>query len=91
MVTDFAAVRTTVQAGVKTQGEIHENVCLSPEAKETYKQELIKALKDPQWQEEQKKIGMEYAKKFSWDYIVESWDKSFREETKNEQTELSSP
>ena len=52
------------------------------------KQELIKALKDPKWQEEQRKIGMEYTKKFDWDFVTESWNLSFREEVKNEQAEL---
>ena len=79
VVTDFAALRTTVQSGTKTEGEIHENVCLSPEAKETYKNALIFALKSKNMQETERAKGIEYAKQFTWENITYTWDKDFKE------------
>src|SRR3990167_1358147 len=74
IVTNFAALQTTVQLGWKVQGEIYENVALAPETKELYKDALIKSLKDEKWQASFREPGMEYAKQFSWDHVVEIWD-----------------
>lgn len=47
---DYAAIQTTVKFGVKIRGDIYEK-----EVRETYKNELIRALKDHDWQNEVRK------------------------------------
>ena len=83
VVTDFAALQTTVQSGVRVQGDIYENVCLAPDTKTAYRDALIKALKDEEWQKAEREKGKEFAKKFTWDQVVSEWDEEFRKEEKN--------
>ena len=77
--TNYAALDETVQFGVKIKGDIYE-----PAVLEEYKKALIKALKSPRWQEEQRKKMMPWArKKYSWANIAKQWDKEFRKEAKD--------
>ncbi len=77
--TDYAALDETIQFGVKIRGDIYE-----PAVLEEYKKALIKALRDPVWQEEQRRKMMPWArKKYSWSNIAKQWDKEFRKEAKN--------
>ncbi len=74
VVTNWAALQTSVKWGKKVDGDIYE-----PETKEAYKKALIEALKDEKWQEETRREMMPEAKKlFSWEKVAESWDEEFR-------------
>jgi len=69
-VTDFAALKETVQSGVKVEGDIYD-----PEVQEKFKDELIKLMQDKKrWQAESKK-AKEFAQKFTWDKIAKKWAK----------------
>lgn len=73
VVIDHAALKETIQYGVKIKGDIFDK-----ETKEEYKQALIKALKDDKWQEEERKKMIPWArKKYSWDKIAKDWTKLF--------------
>lgn len=74
VVIDYAALQTTVQFGVKVQGDVYE-----PVIQETYKKELIRALKDHAWQEKVREPMMKWAKeKFSWENTAKQWDAEFK-------------
>ena len=71
---DYAAVHETVQYGVKVEGDIYDQ-----ETKEKYKKALIKALKDHEWQEKERKPMMKWAReKFGWDRVAKRWNHEFR-------------
>lgn len=71
-VIEKAALKETVQSGVKVQGDIYD-----PKVREKYKEELIALMKDQKrWEEEQKK-GIEFAKKFDWSKVSGMWAKYF--------------
>ena len=77
--TTTGALATTVQYGIKIEGDIWD-----PDIKEKYKQALIKALKDEKWQEEQRKLMMPWAREnFSWTKVAEEWTKQFKKEVPN--------
>ena len=70
---DYAALKETVKYGKKVDGDIWD-----PDTKEKYKKELIKALKDYEWQEKERKKMMPWArKKYTWKNIGEQWTKEF--------------
>ena len=72
-VINYAALKETVQFGVKIDGDIYE-----PEVKELYKNSLIALLKDGKYQEEVRKEMMPWAKKkFAWSVIAKEWTKEF--------------
>lgn len=74
VVIDYAALKTTVQYGVKVDGDIYE-----PEVKENYKKELISLLTDHNRQEEIRKPMMKWARKeFPWRKVAKQWDKEFK-------------
>jgi glycosyltransferase involved in cell wall biosynthesis len=74
IVVDYAALKTTVKWGKKVEGDIYE-----PETQEKYKQVLIEALKNHDWQEEVRKEMMPKAKElFSWEKVAVAWDLEFR-------------
>lgn len=76
--TDFAALKETVRFGKKVEGEVYENFALSPELSESYKNELVKALKDDKWQEEQRRLSMPWAReKYGWNKIAKEWTEVF--------------
>lgn len=73
VVINYAALETTVQYGIKINGDIYD-----PEVKETFKNQLIWALQNPKWQAEVRKPMMEWAgKKFPWAEIAKHWDSEF--------------
>lgn len=79
VVTNHAALKETVQYGKKLDGEIMENFALSPKLLKKYKEELILALKDEEWQKEQRKKMIPYAKdKYSWKEVAEFWNAEFK-------------
>lgn len=73
--TNYAALKETVQFGKKLDIDI-----TSKEGKEEYLQELIKALQNTSWQEEERKKMMSWAKeKFTWSEVAKEWQKLFEE------------
>ena len=77
--TGFAALEETAKHGKKVEGEIYENVALSPELKKNYAEELIKAFKDEKWQEEQRKLMGPWAReKYSWKSVAKQWGDEFK-------------
>ncbi len=76
--TGFAALEETQKYGVKVEGEIYENVGLSPKLKKRYTEELIEALKDEKWQDRQRDLMGKWAReKYSWKRVAEQWSKEF--------------
>lgn len=74
VVINYAALETTVQFGIKIQGDIYD-----PEVKDTFTKQLIWALQNPKWQEEVRKPMQEWAsKKFPWSEIAKHWDACFK-------------
>ncbi len=72
VVIDYAALKTTVQHGIKVEGDIYDK-----ETQEKYKAELLKAF-DPKWQESVRPKMMEWAsKEFAWDKVAERWSDEF--------------
>lgn len=72
--TDFAALESTVQYGVKVSGDIYD-----PEVLEKFKQELIAMLKDENKQEEIRKEMIPWAKQmFTWTRVGEQWSNLFK-------------
>lgn len=72
--TNYAALESTVQYGVKVDGDIYD-----PKILEKYKQELISLLKDDLRQEKIRKEMMLWAKDyFSWKKVAETWHNLFK-------------
>ncbi len=72
VVISYAALKETVQSGVKVDGDIYD-----PETKDTYLKALIDLLKDEErWKKEQLK-GVRFAKQFSWENVAEKWEEVF--------------
>lgn len=73
VVIDEAALKETVQFGVKIEGDIYDE-----ETKEAFKKQLIWVLQNPQWQEEIRPVMMEWANKtFQWNRVAKQWDDLF--------------
>lgn len=72
-VINYAALKETVQHGVKVEGDIYDK-----EVREEYTKQLIALLKDEKRQEEIRKHMMKWAKKFSWANVALQWDKEFK-------------
>lgn len=73
-VIDYAALRETVQFGVKIKGDIYDQ-----ETKDLYKNSLIALLKDTKYQEEVRKEMTFWAReKFGWDKVAKQWDEEFK-------------
>ena len=74
VVTNYAALKETVKFGKKLDIDI-----TSKEGKETYVKELVEALKNHQWQEEERtKMIVEMKGKFTWQGVAEQWDQLFK-------------
>lgn len=72
--TDYAALETTVQHGIKINGDIYE-----PEVLEDFTNNLINLLESPELQETFRKPMMKWAKEnFSWSKVAKQWDQEFR-------------
>lgn len=83
VVIDYAALKETVQYGVKVDGDIYEQ-----ETKDKYTKELINLLKDEKKQEEIRKPMMKWAKeKFAWSGVAKQWDSEFKNESLEAQVE----
>ena len=73
---NYAALKTTVQHGIKIEGDIYE-----PEVKEEYKKQLINLLKDHKRQEEIRKPMMKWGKDtFGWRKVAEKWSNEFKQD-----------
>lgn len=73
VVVNYAALETTVQYGVKVDGDIYDQ-----ETKEEYKKQLITLLNDEKRQEEIRKPMIKWAKEtLGWDKVSYEWDKEF--------------
>lgn len=76
VVINYAALQTTVQHGVKVEGDIYE-----PEVREEFKKQLIALLKDEARQEEIRVPMMEWAKEtFPWSKVAKQWSDEFKSE-----------
>jgi len=74
VVIDYAALKTTVQHGIKIEGDIYES-----EVQEEYKKQLISLLKDHKRQEEIRKPMMKWAKDtFGWEKVAQGWSNEFK-------------
>lgn len=83
VVIDYAALKETVQYGVKVDGDIYEQ-----ETKDKYTKELIALLKDEKRQEEIREPMMKWAKeKFAWSGVAKQWDSEFKNESLEAQVE----
>ena len=75
-VIDYAALKETVQYGVKIKGDIFDQ-----ETKDLYKNSLIALLNDEKYQEDVRKEMMPWAKeKFAWSGVAKQWDGEFKKE-----------
>ena len=75
IVTNFAALKETVQFGKKLDIDV-----ASKEGREAYAQEIIRAFQDDKWQNEERVRMMDWAKdKFTWKEIAQKWDNLFKE------------
>jgi len=74
VVIEYAALETTVQHGVKVQGDIYDK-----EVREKFRDELIALLKDPKRQEEIRGPMMKWAnKEYTWTNVAVQWDEDFK-------------
>lgn len=74
VVVNYAALQTTVQYGVKVDGDIYDK-----ETKEEFKKELISLLQDHKRQGEIRKPMMKWAKKnLSWAKVATQWSEVFK-------------
>lgn len=75
-VIDYAAIKETVQFGVKINGDIYDQ-----ETKDLYRDSLIALLNDPKYQEEVRKEMVPWAlKTFPWSNVAKQWDEEFKRE-----------
>ena len=81
VVINYAALRETVQHGIKVEGDIFE-----PEVRTEYTKQLITLLKDEKRQEEIRKPMMKWARdKFSWSNVAKQWTDEFKNIDLNQQ------
>lgn len=71
VVTDFAALKETVKAGVVVQGN-----CADPEVEEQYIQVLIQTLKDTAFQEEVRQEVLKHREEFAWALVAKDWSEN---------------
>jgi len=83
VVVDYAALKETVQYGVKVKGDIYDK-----ETKDLYKSALIALLNDEKHQEAIRPEMMEWAKRFAWGNVAKQWDQEFRHEITAEEKAL---
>lgn len=74
VVINYAALETTVQHGIKVDGDVYD-----PEVSHNFKNELINLLKSPEKQKEIRTPMVEWARKhFTWANVAKQWDKEFK-------------
>ena len=72
---NYAALETTAQFGKKVEGEIYD-----PETKKEFTKQLVEALKDEDWQTEERKKMMPWARdNFAWEKVAAQWTAEFKE------------
>lgn len=70
---NYAALETTVAFGKKVEGDIYEK-----ETQDIFKEELIKAVQDDEWQEKVRPEMMKWARnRFSWEKVAQQWTAEF--------------
>lgn len=75
-VIEYAALKETVQFGVKVKGDIYDK-----ETKELYKNALIALLNDPIHQENVRNEMISWARKtFPWSVVAKQWHEEFKRE-----------
>ena len=78
VVTDYAALKETVQYGVKVDVDITDS-----DGQEKYKKELIAMLKDPERQEKIREEMIPWAReKFLWKHVAQQWKDIFNKGNK---------
>lgn len=83
-VIDYAALKETVQYGIKIDGDIYDE-----ETQKVYTDALVDLLKNPEKQEEIRKNMIPWAKqKFGWDNIAKEWDKVIKQDIKVPEKQL---
>lgn len=74
VVIDYAALKETVQFGIKVKGDIYDQ-----ETKDLYKNALIALLNDEEHQQEVRKEMIPWATEhFAWSQVAKQWDEEFR-------------
>lgn len=68
-VINYAALKETVQSGVKVSCEIADKEC-----QEEYLKELLALMGDEKRQEEERAKGKEFAQQFQWQLISKEWN-----------------
>ncbi len=87
VVTDYAALKETVQHGSKVKVDI-----TTSEGQVAYQKELIAMLKDPKLQEQIRNPMMEFGQKeFSWEKVAKNWKEEFDKEKKISEKMVSLP
>lgn len=80
-VIDYAALKETVQFGVKVKGDIYDQ-----ETKDLYRNSLIALLNDPKYQDEVRKEMIPWAKeKFKWQNVAIQWNEEFTRDLTDEE------
>lgn len=83
VVVNYAALRETVQHGIKIEGDIYDD-----ETKEKFVKGLTSLLKDKKRQEKIRKPMMKWAKKkFSWSSVAKQWSKEFKTKSLKDQVD----
>lgn len=72
VVTDYCALKETVQSGIKVVGDIYEE-----ETAEEYFQALIKVMTDKELWEKESKKAREFAVAYEWESIAKQWARHF--------------
>lgn len=81
---NYAALQTTVKYGLPVEGDIYEK-----EVRELYKEKLIWALQNPDWQEECRQVMMPWAqKKFPWSNVAKQWSDEFKRDELKEAMDI---
>jgi glycosyltransferase involved in cell wall biosynthesis len=78
VVTNYAALDSTVQYGVKVPVKDGEDI-YDPDKRKEFSNALIGVLKDEQGQKDTRKAMMEWAQEnFAWENVAKQWDEEFK-------------
>ena len=75
VVINYAALRETVQFGIKVDGDVYDR-----EVNQEFKKQLIWALQNEEWQKEVRKPMMEWAGNITWENVAKQWSSVFKGE-----------
>lgn len=73
VVVNYAALQETVQFGRKVDGDIYDQ-----ETKESFKVQLIDALKNPMSEEKRQEMMQIVSDKYAWDRVADQWIEDFK-------------